>query len=559
MNSQIHILIVDDSSADAELITRELRKSKLAHELRWVKSKAEFIQALQDGQPDIVLCDYKMPGFDAVEALRILKEINPDIPLIIVSGTIGEELAIEIMKQGAVDYVMKDRLNRLVPAVSRAWDEKKLALERKQTEEELRRSEEKFAKIFRLSPDSVVVSSLENGVFLEVNQSFANQTGYSEAELVGHSSLPGDLGIWVNAADRQDFIKQLKEAGEVFGLEVVLRRKDGSIFNGLLSSKIIEIKGQLRTLTLIRDITERQRFLEALNRSQERYKLVFENMLNGFALHEMVLDEHGYPLDYIFLEVNPAFEKIIGREKEQLIGRKITEVFPGIQQEQTDWIGKYGALAAGAGDLKFESYSAALKKWFSINAFSPKSGQFVTIVEDITERKEIEKQLLNSQQLMEGIMNSITVRVFWKDKDLIYLGCNMVFAHDAGLSHPQEIIGKDDYAMPWQKQAELYRRDDQEVINTGLSKLLIEEPQTRPNGETIILLTNKIPLRDAAGEIVGVLGTYFDISERKKADAEKIKRAKELEVFYQASIGREERIIELKKEIEELKKQLDKP
>jgi PAS domain S-box-containing protein len=122
-----------------------------------------------------------------------------------------------------------------------------------------------------------------------------------------------------------------------------------------------------------------------------------------------------------------------------------------------------------------------------------------------------------STQILEGVINAIPVRVFWKDRALVYLGCNAAFAHDAGFADPKDIIGKDDFQMGWRDQAELYRADDRQVIESGRSKGLIEEPQKTPEGDTITLLTSKIPLRNSKGEVSGVLGTYMDITEHKRA------------------------------------------
>jgi PAS domain S-box-containing protein len=138
--------------------------------------------------------------------------------------------------------------------------------------------------------------------------------------------------------------------------------------------------------------------------------------------------------------------------------------------------------------------------------------------QDVTERRRTEDALRESQQLIEGIINAIPVRVFWKDKNLVYLGCNTVFARDAGIAEPKDIVGKDDYQMAWRDQAELYRSDDREVLDSRLPKGPIEEPQTTPDGSTITLLTSKMPLTDPSGEIRGVLGTYIDITERKRSE-----------------------------------------
>ena len=127
-----------------------------------------------------------------------------------------------------------------------------------------------------------------------------------------------------------------------------------------------------------------------------------------------------------------------------------------------------------------------------------------------------EAALRESQQITLAILDAVPARIFWKDKNLIYLGCNAPFARDAGFSDPEEVVGKDDYQMAWRDQAELYRSDDRQVIESGRSKLLIEEPQTTPDGKVITLLTSKVPLRRRNGEIFGVLGTYLDVTERAR-------------------------------------------
>src|SRR6185503_1335233 len=126
--------------------------------------------------------------------------------------------------------------------------------------------------------------------------------------------------------------------------------------------------------------------------------------------------------------------------------------------------------------------------------------------------------LAESRQIIDGILNSVPVRLFWKDKDLSFLGCNAAFARDAGFADPKDVIGKDDYQMSWREQADAYRADDREVIESGRAKPIIEEAQSTPDGRMITLLTSKLPLRRPNGTIYGVLGTYLDITERKIAE-----------------------------------------
>ncbi len=138
------------------------------------------------------------------------------------------------------------------------------------------------------------------------------------------------------------------------------------------------------------------------------------------------------------------------------------------------------------------------------------------LAREIDQRKRGDATLRESQQVIGAILDAVPARIFWKDKNLALLGCNAPFARDAGFARPEDIIGKDDYQMAWREQADLYRADDRQVIATGRSKLLIEEPQTTPDGNVITLLTSKVPLRGSNGEIFGVLGTYMDVTERKR-------------------------------------------
>lgn len=137
---------------------------------------------------------------------------------------------------------------------------------------------------------------------------------------------------------------------------------------------------------------------------------------------------------------------------------------------------------------------------------------------DITNRKKKEIVINESRNLLETIINTAPVRIFWKDKESRFLGCNQAFARDAGAVSPEQIIGKDDYQLVWKEQAESYRNDDREVINSGIPMLNYEEPQTTSGGKTIWLRTSKVPLRDVTRGTIGVLGIYQDITEQKQKD-----------------------------------------
>jgi signal transduction histidine kinase len=144
VKKEIRILTLEDNVADAELIRFALREGGLQFSLKRVESKTGFLKELEDHTPDVILLDYALPGFDGFSALTLAQDKYPDIPFIFVTGTLGEEVVIEMLKSGATDYVLKTRLSRLAPAVLRAIREKEERGERRKTEEKLRRSHEQL-------------------------------------------------------------------------------------------------------------------------------------------------------------------------------------------------------------------------------------------------------------------------------------------------------------------------------------------------------------------------------------------------------------------------------
>ncbi len=138
-------------------------------------------------------------------------------------------------------------------------------------------------------------------------------------------------------------------------------------------------------------------------------------------------------------------------------------------------------------------------------------------------------RLTQAHGLLRDVIDTAPIRVLWKDRESRYLGCNPAFARDAGKQSPAELIGLDDFAMGWAPQAELYRADDRAIMRTGQARLNYEEPQTTPEGKTIWLRTSKVPLRDADGNVIGVLGVYDDITARKETEAELARHRQHLE------------------------------
>jgi PAS domain S-box-containing protein len=140
--------------------------------------------------------------------------------------------------------------------------------------------------------------------------------------------------------------------------------------------------------------------------------------------------------------------------------------------------------------------------------------------QDVTEPRLAEAALYESRQALRGVLDSVPQRVFWKDRNSVYLGCNRPFAEDMGFADPDDVVGKTDDDAIWKASAELYRRDDREVMRVAKARLNYEEPMEFANGRKGWLCTSKIPLRGREGSVVGLIGTYEDITERKRLEAQ---------------------------------------
>ena len=169
---------------------------------------------------------------------------------------------------------------------------------------------------------------------------------------------------------------------------------------------------------------------------------------------------------------------------------------------------------------EYPCHSPTEQRWFSmlVSPLDRTDGGAVITQVNITERKQAEESLFRSQEMLRIVLDNIPARVFWKDLNLVYLGCNSACARDAGLGAASEIIGKSDFDVAWKGSAETYRADDLAVIESRIPRIGFEEAMHRPDGTIGTLITSKLPLHDRDGNVFGMLGTYEDITERKREE-----------------------------------------
>ena len=259
--------------------------------------------------------------------------------------------------------------------------------ERKQIEQELRESEQRYRNILSNTQTGYFQIDTQ-GRFTRVNQAWLRMHGYSEeTEVLGKHFSMTQVDEDQQAAGVT--VEHLLQGEKVLTGEFSRKMKDGSTGYHTFSAVPVIHDGEIVGLEgFLIDVTERRQAQDALRESEEKYRRLFSRMAEGSALHEVIYDTSGLPADYRILEVNPAFERIIGLKRETVVGKTSREAY---QVDTPPFLDTYARVAASGQPEEFEVYFEPMKKHFAISAYSPGKGRFATIFEDITERKQSEE------------------------------------------------------------------------------------------------------------------------------------------------------------------------
>ena len=253
MDKPIRVLIVDDSEDDGLLLVRNLKNGGFSPSYEQVDTAEAMSKALDNQTWDVILCDNSMPTFDASSALDLYKDKGLDLPFIIVSGTIADETAVAAMKAGAHDYIMKGNLARLSSAIDRELREAKNRQERRITEIQLRKSEEKYRTLFEDSSDAIYLNNQE-GELIDFNLSTLELFGYSREEMLGINTK----AVFVNPDEYERLQDKIAQKGSVREFKAKLRKKDGTEMECLITSTVRQTKdkSKLGYQGIVRDISE---------------------------------------------------------------------------------------------------------------------------------------------------------------------------------------------------------------------------------------------------------------------------------------------------------------
>lgn len=578
MSEPLNVLLLEDMEDDAFLVVQELELG--GFQLNWERLEtSEALQAaLQRQVWDVVISDYRMPQLSAPAALKIIQHSQIDLPFIVVSGMIGEAAAIAMMKAGAHDYVMKDNLQRLSEVVRREVRDARIRAAQKRAQAELARTKERLQLAIEASGLGLWDWYMQSGDLI-INGQWADILGYEVHELAPMSFEawqryihPEDLAIAIAAQENH-----FHHPTETYDCEIRMAHKLGHWVWILARGKVVDwdaTGNPLRMAGTVQDITvrrqtelERERAETALQNLVEgtaavtggnffselvrhithalgvRHALVTQVVKEGFEVLAACLDGHLrtntlvpsstlpcchqalqtglccwsdqlqiiYPNHHWFKTLEA--QSCLGVNLQNAEGVPIGNlcILDDRPLTQPEWAHTVLRIFAARAAAELERLQTA-QRLEELNA------ELELRVEQRTaELKEQEDALRESQKFLQTALDILPLCVFWKDVQSVYLGCNQTFAHKAGLQSSLDIVGKTDHDMPWaDESAAAYRADDRQVMQTNQAMLGIIETLIPADGQQLWIETNKLPLHDLNGQVIGVLGTYQDISDRKQ-------------------------------------------
>lgn len=559
----IRLLYAEDNLMDADLMRAYFEREARDFVLVITDSGAKCLEAMATTSYDLLLLDKHLPDMDGLDILPRLRSKGNTVPVVMVTGVGDDETVYAALRAGASDYVAKkdDYLARL-PAVLRAVLKRQSCNPRLNdndvrrvrqilyigsNERDIAQAQDHFLAnepLLHLHPVASSTTALAlltrerefDLVVTELHmpdmnaQDFIHEaqhcgivlpfiliTGYGDEAIASHIMR---LGAYDYIPKCDGYLEQLAHA---------IRRALQYFYLGQSNQRLcaelddlnasLEQQVKQRTSELESEIEERMLVEVALRESEERFHCLFEG-----AGDPALLIKNGR-----FIDCNNSALVMLGyADKRQLLNCTPWDISPDFQPDglaSEAKLRQMDAIATRDGFHRFEWQHRNVEGHVifvevMLTAITL-GGELVlhTLWRDIGEQKRAVFELRSAHTLLKTILDTVPMRVFWKNVDRQYLGCNMSFAQDAGVTTPEDLIGKEDFQLPWKDQAVLFRRDDLSVIESGIEQLYIDEPLTHADGSIRWLRTSKVPLRNpASDEVIGVLGIYEDITEYKKAE-----------------------------------------
>lgn len=387
MNTPLNVLLVEDSPDDAELLLAELHRASFEPTWKRVETEADFLVEIQK-LPTIILSDYSMPRFSGVRAAQLLKESGLNIPFILISGTVGEDVAVEAMKHGATDYLLKDRIARLGSAIHRALEQQQLRKAREQAEREMRESERRFREL--LENVALIAMTLDQaGRVTFCNNHLLQLTGWKQEEVVGNNwftqFIPEN-----DVATREYFQKHIQVGTIPPHHENPIRTKSGELREIVWNNTMLrDVTGNfIGTASIGEDVTERKHAEQALRASEERLRIVTENARVGLV---MVNVERRYTF------ANAAYGEMMGFESGGIVGQPLAEVVGSQVYHEQIQPRLDRAFAGERVTYELHRTNAGQDRYYAVRYEPMKTTEgvslVVVVITEITEAKQADEEI----------------------------------------------------------------------------------------------------------------------------------------------------------------------
>jgi PAS domain S-box-containing protein len=508
---ELRILVLEDNPNDAELMLLELRKGGVAHVARCVSAREDFLAALAEFGPDLILSDHNLPGFTGIEAMALAQQQLPDAPFILVTGALGEEKAVETIKRGATDYILKDRLFQLVPAVVRAVRGREERRQRRQAEEALKKAEANYRSIYENAIEGIFQTTPE-GRFLSANPALARMLGYASAEEMIESIKDISQQVCLRPESRLELKRRLEADGYVQGFENQICCKDGGKKWVSINARTVrDAQGRVSYYEgTSQDITERKRGEQTLCESEERFRQLTENIREVFWMTDPAKNEMVY--------ISPGYEEVWGRTCEGLYASPrnwLDAIHPDDRERVLE-----AALTKQVSGEYDEVYRIVRPdgsiRWIQDRAFPVRNAagevyRIAGIAEDITREKRAEARLATLAQAVESTAEMICIT----DLQDRFTFVNRAFQTIYGYTEA-EILGKTPEILfsprnPPSLMAEIMEQ-------TRLGGWRGEVFDRRKDGTEFPIFLSTSLLKDWTGQVIGLMGVAQDITERKRAE-----------------------------------------
>jgi PAS domain S-box-containing protein len=529
----LRALMVEDSEDDMLLIIRELKKGGYNPVYERVETATAMKKALQEKQWDIILCDYKLPKFSGEKAIGLLKETNIDIPLIIVSGTIGEETAVECMRSGAKDYIMKNKLSRLCPAIARELVDADSRSKRKQVEGELRESEGNFRHSLDNSPLGVRISTKEAET-VYANQAALDIYGYDSIEEI--KRIPVKERYTPQSYAEYKIRKKKREQGELgpSEYEISIVRKNGEVRHLLAFRKEILWNGVNKFQIIYQDITERKQTEEKLRENEKKYRDLYDFL--PIPVYEMDFEAN-------ITSANRAiYETFRGTEEDLKEGFKGWQL---LSPEEVDKSAKNIQRLLKGEQVKGTEYTlmrldGSVFPAIVISSIIYSNGKPVRLrgaIIDITQRKQAEESLRRSEEKYRSLVENSQEGIFQSTAGGSHISVNQSFANILGYDSPEEVL-----ATIADIPHQIYVHPDDrakiiQIIEKEGSVNGYEAEFYRKDGSKTWVSINMHAVRDEEGNLLYYQGINQDITEKKNMETERQQNIERLRKSLEATIN----------------------